>query len=43
MLIIQIHNPKTNRPFEWLEGIIYVNLKDIIIKSHNDFECLAGL
>lgn len=37
----QMRNPKTNRPLEWLEGISYVNLKDIIIKSHNEFERLA--
>lgn len=36
-----MRNPKTNRPLEWLEGISYVNLKDIIIKSHNEFERLA--
>ena len=39
----QMRNPKTNRPLEWLEGINYVNLKDIIIKSHNEFERLALL
>ena len=39
----QMRNPKTNRPLEWLEGISYVNLKDIIIKSHNEFERLASL
>ena len=38
----QMRNPKTKRPLEWLEGISYVNLKDIIIKSHNEFERLAG-
>lgn len=39
----QMRNPKTNRPLEWLEGISYVNLKDIIIKSHNEFERLVGM
>ena len=39
----QMLNPKTNRRLEWLEGISYENLKDIIIKSHNEFERLAGL
>ena len=36
-------NPKTNRPLEWLEGISFVDLKDIIIKCHNEFERLARL
>ena len=34
-LIIQIHNLKTNRLLKLFEGVIYVNLKYIIIKiSH---------
>ena len=39
----QMRNPKTNRPLEWLEGISFVDLKDIIIKCHNEFERLTRL
>ena len=34
----RMRNPKTNRQLEWLHGISFENLKNIILNAHEEFK-----
>lgn len=36
----RMRNPKTNRRLEWLEGIGFEDLKNIILETHKEFESM---